>query len=439
MVSMRPCPHCGTPNSAKKRICYQCQQEMQPAETPVPAAVSPPAKVEAPPTTPVEAPQPAPVEAALAAPPRLARTFKQSGPRQPHAKLGERAQFYRQLQAMLAAGLTPSLALDSLAKRDSAASLRLIARDLSTRTEHGRLLSVAMEQHPATFPEWEVETVHAGEINGKLPEAAGDIAETLEAEWNVRLQVRARTWYLRATANFGLFVLLLVIAAHRLADINVAHFGRPIPPDISQGFRTFVFLLIAAAFLTLIINRLLRIVWWRMTQSRRWAPVTQNIICRLPLLGAIVSNLLRLRFLRVLSSLWEAGVQPIQAIEIAARAGDDPKLQERIDEELMQFTEGGSLVGVMTATGYFSQEMLQMVRTGEQSGSVPTMLQHIVRYLHDDLDARLRSAPVITELILFCVVAPLVCYLYAHTMQWYFQMVLLKIELFLRYMTGNGP
>jgi len=295
-----------------------------------------------------------------------------------------------------------------------------------------------MERHPDTFPEWEVETVHAGEINGKLPEAAGDIAETLEAEWNVRLQVRARTWYLRATANFGLFVLLLVIACHRFADINVAHYGRPIPADVAQGFRSFVFWLVAAAFLALIINRVLKLIWWRMTQSRRWAPVTQAIICRLPLLGPIVSNLLRLRFLRVLSSLWDAGVQPIQAIEIAARAGDDPKLRERIDEELMQFTEGGSLVGVMTATGYFSQDMLQMVRTGEQSGSVPTMLGHIVRYLHEELDARLRSAPMISELILFCVVAPLVCYLYAHTMRWYFQMVLLKIELFMRYMTGNG-
>ncbi|MHB9109208.1 MAG: type II secretion system F family protein [Armatimonadota bacterium] len=432
MVSMRPCPHCGTSNSAKKRICYQCQQEMQTPETP-------PAPVEAQPPAKVEAPQSLPVEAPPAAPSRLARPFTQPNPRQRHARLDERAQFYRQLQAMLMAGLTPSLALDSLAQRDNAASLRLIARDLSARTEHGRLLSVAMEQHPETFPEWEVETMHAGEINGKLPEAAGDIAETLEAEWNVRLQVRARTWYLRATANFGLFVLLLVIACHRLADINVAHYGRPVPPDVSAGFRTFVFLLLAAAFVALIINRLLRIIWWRMTVSRRWAPTTQAIIRRLPLLGPIMTNLLRLRFLRVLGSLWDAGVQPIESIEIAARASDDPKLRERIDEELMQFTEGGSLVGVMTATGYFDESMLQMVRTGEQSGSVPTMLGHIVRYLHEDLDARLRSAPMITEMLLFCIVAPLVCYLYAHTMRWYFQMVLSKIELFLRYMTGNGP
>ena len=435
MVSMRPCPHCGMPNSAKKRICYQCRQEMQPAEAP--------ATLEGTPVAPGEAAAPATqsptVAVAPAAPSRLARPFTQPAVRQPHAMLGERALFYRQLQVLLIAGLTPSLALDSLAQRDGIASLRLIARDLSTFTEHGRLLSAGMERHPETFPEWEVETVHAGEINGKLPEAAGDIAETLEAELNVRLQVRARTWYLRATANFGLFVLLLVIACHRLAAINVAYYGRPIPPNVLQGFQAFIFWLVASAFLAFIINRLLKLTWWRMTRSRRWAPATQAIIRRLPLLGPIMTNLLRQRFLRVLGSLWEAGVQPIQAIEIAARASDDPKLRERIDEELKQFTEGGSLVGVLTATGYFSEDMLQMVRTGEQSGSVPTMLGHIVRYLHEDLDARLRSAPMITELILFCVVAPLVCLLYAHTMRWYFQMALLKIELFLRYMTGNGP
>jgi len=423
MLTMRLCPHCGTPVSEKKHICHHCQREIQP-----PAPNRP---------TPVEAPYCVPVGIAPAEPPsRVIQAITQPIPRQRHATLDQRASFYRQLQALLHAGLTPALGLDSIA-RNTAAPLHVISRDLSAKTQRGSLLSIAMQHHSEAFPEWEVETVHAGEVSGALPEALGDIAEILEAEWELRLQTRARTWYLRVTVNVGLFVLLLVIAVHRLAAINIAHYGQPIPPDVLQSLRTFLFWMIASAFLALIVNRLLKLTWWRMTLSRRWAPLTQTIIRRLPLLGPIVVSLLRLRFLRVLATLWDAGVPPLEAIKVAARATDDPLLRERIDEQLDNFAQGGPLAGVMAASGYFADGTLHMIQSGEQSGSVPAMLQTVARYIRSELDARLRSAPMIAELILFVIVAPLVCYLYAHTMRWYFQMLLLKIELLMKYMLGN--
>jgi len=415
MVTMRSCPHCGTPNSEKKRLCYHCRRELQLLEP------LPPAKA--------KGARPAPL-------PRPIQAFTQPRQRERHAALGQRAQFYRQLQALLHAGLTPSLSLDSLA-RNTAAPLRHIVRDLSSSTERGGLLSVAMEHHSDAFPEWEVETVHAGEVSGALPEALGDIAEILEAEWDLRLQTRARTWYLRATANIGIFVTLLVITMHRLAEVNIRLYGRDIEPDSYKSLYTFLIWMGIGVVLALIVNRLLRLTWWRMTRSRWWAPLTQAIIRRLPLLGSIVVNLLRLRFLRVLATLWNAGVPPLEAIQVAARATDDPLLRERIDGQLGDFAQGGPLAGVMAATGYFTDETLQMIQSGEQSGSVSAMLQTVARYIHSELDARLRSAPMIAELILFAIVAPLVCYLYAYTMRWYFEMLLIKIELLLKYMLGN--
>lgn len=404
MVSMRPCPHCGTPNSAQKRICYHCQGELQSP------AMAPPAPPKAVPPRP---------------PARPARPPAPPVPRGPHAALDQRAQFYRQLQALLHAGLTPSLGLSNIAQ-NIAPALRPIANDLSARTEQGGLLSTGMEQYPAAFPEWEVESVYAGEVSGLLPEAMADIATTLETEWYFRMQMAVRTLYLRVTGYFGIFVLLLVIVSHHVVNAMEKNGFEQL-----KNFLTGMGIGLLVAFTGL---WLLRIAWRQMSRSRRWSPLAQTIIHHTPLVGPIVNSLLRLRFMRVLATLWNAGVLPIQAIQIAARATDDPQLMNCVEAQIGRFTEGGSLVEVLEATGYFSPEALHLVQTGQDSGSVSAMLDTTARYIHADIDARLRSAPMIAELGLLVILAPLIAYLYMHTWQWFFH---LQFDVYPRVMMGD--
>ena len=396
MVTMRPCPHCGTENSAQKRICFQCGQEIRP---PAPPRMPARPKIPAP---------PAPPPAETPIPPMNRRL------------LGQRAQFYRQMQAQLHAGIPPGHCL-SLIEGASAASWRPMLRELARETQGGGMLSTALARYPLVFPEWEISVVRAGEIGGTLPDAMADIAESLETEVELRLQTHARTFHLRITAFVMALVACIVFRARAVLPL-LLRTGKEIN-SIAEFF--YYFYPAFRIFAFIVLGYLLLLILWRaLSRTRRGGVVTQAIIRRVPFIGPILAGLLRLRFVSVLGTLWGAGVSPMEAIQTAARASDDPRLMDRIAVRLAEFSQGAPLSAVLAATGYFSPEVMYLVNTGETSGSIPRMLRKISEYTHANLDNQLKSLPMRAQLLLYAIMAPIIGYLVVTTWQWYFEKLL---------------
>jgi len=393
MVAMRPCPHCGTPNSEKKRICHQCGREIRP-----PA----PVKKAVPQIAPV-----APAPAAQAAP----------TPRAPRPSLNQRAQFYRQMHSQLYAGIPPGMCLSNI-KQAIAPALRPMAQDLALATQEGVMLSAAMARYPHVFPDWETSMVRAGEIAGALPEAMADIADMLEAEIELRLQTRAKTLHLKITAFIMALVICIVMRARQVLPLLMNSSREYTPAEVIVKFfgpAFYVFTFILVAYLILVFT------WRALSHTPHGVRYIRPILHRLPLIGPIMAGALRLRFLSVLGSLWGAGVAPLEALETAARASDDPGLMKRIAGQFEQVGQGMPLAGALAATGYFPPEVMYLLNTGEASGSVPDMLRKVSEYIRADLDSRLKSLPMRAQLILYIVMAPIVGYLVITTWKWYFE------------------
>jgi len=392
MLTMRPCPHCGTPNSAKKHICHQCGWEFQP---PAPAK-----KV-------VE--RIAPVAAAP-------RAREAPIPRAPRPRLHQRAQFYRQMQSQLYAGIPPSMCLSNI-KQGITPALRAMTQELAQATQEGVLLSAAMARYPHVFPEWELSLVRGGEIAGTLPDAMAGIAEMLEAEMELRMQVNAKTWHLRATAVIMALVICIVAQARQVLPKLMASSREYSIDEVISMFlpAVYLFLVVLAAFL--ILMNILRIIG----NTPRGARIFRPVLYRLPLLGPILAGALRLRFLRVLGSLWGAGVAPREALETAARASDDPALMHRVAGQFEGLNQGISLAGILATTRYFPSEVMQMVSTGEASGSIPEMLRMVAEYIRGDLDSKLKSLPMRAQLLLYAVMVPIVGYLVVTTWMWIYE------------------
>ena len=394
MVDMRPCPKCGSPNSAQKRVCFNCRAELMPAAN---AST-------------------APVRAASAG--RIISPIERakSVPRQqPLVRIDLRMQYYRQLYTQLHAGIPPAKALDFIVG-NVAPSLRKVVSDLATQTSHGGMLSAAMERHPQVFPEWEVAAVHAGEVSGNLAEAVEDVVETLEVEWQFRTRMKSRTLHMRIVFNFGIVVALMVLASHRIVEAKE-----------TNGFEAlshFFAGVMIGILISIVTLQVLKMGWIWMTRDRRWAPFTLNVMRRTPLLGPIVTGMLRHRFTRVLATLWRAGVPPLQAIETAVCATDDPLLYARMEPQLQAYAAGGTLGEVLAATCYFTPDVAFLIRTGEESGEVPYLLRTLAGTMRDELDGRIKTAPLITTLGLLAVISPLVGWLYIHTWQWFYHMVI---------------
>jgi len=386
MADMVPCPACGTPNSARKRVCHQCQAELP-----------------SPPVTPV------PVTAPRAAPAGDAAYRPVATSRRTHR---QRLVFYRQLQSLLHAGMPVGQCLQTMIPRVDA-PLRPMLRELAQTTQDGTPLSTLMTRYPAFFPPWEVFAIHAAEVGGTLAETTLDLATMLEAEMEMRSRAGSQTLWLRLTGSLMVFVIFLVIQSRRsVAAGNVI--------DTPEKFAAYIMPVIVAVLIVVVLYWLAGFLWTLVSRTPRGGAITRALMRRTPWLGQIIYDQQRFRFLHILSTLWRAGVAPLEAIETAARACGDPTMLERIEAQLDAYSRGRPLSGLLTATGAFPEEAIYLLQTGETSGSVPEMLNKVAQYLKVDLDYRMRVLPTRLQFALYLIIAPCVGYLFVTTWKWFY-------------------
>jgi type IV pilus assembly protein PilC len=378
---MVPCPHCGAENSAKKRVCHNCRKELAPSEAEKTSAPARPAKKP-------DIPKPKPD---TRAPEERHAPFWHRPLFFLSATLAQRAQFYRQLEHLLKAGIPMVMALGHL-EHQLPIHLRPLVRDLSARVQRGETLSSGMVSYPTIFIEWEVAIMRAAELSGDLHMAAGEVAGTLEMEEDLRRRINSSTIYLRAVVVVAIAVFLL------LRNLQVMGGGLAgLVPALEATASQFLYVL---AFIVL--------VWqgWRLwSRSRAGMTLNAALLARLPLIGPLTRNMMRARYALVLGALWNAGVPMMEAMTAAARASGNGHVLRVTEKNLKRITAGESVTTIIEETHFFPQQVLYMLRTGESSGSMPAALRKVAEYVQMEIESQAKALPTQIYLIVFFVVA----------------------------------
>src|SRR5436305_10963955 len=102
----------------------------------------------------------------------------------------EKALFYRQIHSMVAAGMPLYQAISTLADQTSNPRLRRALAAMSQQILEGGRLSEVMARFPWIFSALEVRMVEAGELGGLLESVFQRLADYLEREWTLRLQIK---------------------------------------------------------------------------------------------------------------------------------------------------------------------------------------------------------------------------------------------------------
>jgi type IV pilus assembly protein PilC/MSHA biogenesis protein MshG len=278
--------------------------------------------------------------------------------------------FFRQLAAMLGAGVPYAQSLNTLKGQARDPRLGRIIGEMVENVEAGRPISVAMQRYPEVFSTIMVSMIRVGEETGGLDRSLQQTADYIEREIELRNLYRRVTIYPKIVLVASIFIVLGTNAI--IASLGKQ--GGLASPLTNPATWIILGPLIVGTFLFLrvgLANPRVRRVW-------------DEFILYVPYLGKTLHQVAMAKFGRAFGALYKAGVSMPRAIKLSADACGNEALRARMYPISSQLEEGSRLTPVFEDSRAFSPIVLDMISTGEQTGSLDQMLNKMADYYEDE-------------------------------------------------------
>jgi type IV pilus assembly protein PilC len=316
--------------------------------------------------------------------------------------------FTKQLTSMLHAGLPLTRALYSLARDEANGTLSDILVQVATDIEGGETLSSAMARHPGVFPRLYISMVRSGEQSGKLVTIMRHLARYLDRTEAVKRKVRSAMTYPAFVVGFAVLAssVLFLRIVPMMADIYAKLDAElPMPTQVVITASRIVGRYIWVPIILII----LAIIAWRMmmrNSAGRYA--LDSFKLRIPIFGRIVKKVVIAKFLRTLGVLVESGLPVIDSLELAGGSSGNEVVFQASGKIGNMVSHGSSLSKSFASTGVFPEIVVQMVSTGEETGTLGEMLANLSDYYDEQVGTSIEGLSSILEPLLIVLIGGLI-------------------------------
>jgi len=309
--------------------------------------------------------------------------------------------FLRHLATMLAAGLTLSKSLRTVARQLENSTLSALVAQLADDVESGEMLSSAMALMPDVFDSLVVNIVRAGEVSGTLPETLQELAASLEKSEALRATLLGAMVYpaiVVAIAAIVVGFLLVYVVPIFEGVYHKMHLELPMVTRLLLGVSGIALRFWwvpgpALAGLVFALRRLKGVESFR----RRW----DALALRVPVFGAVRRKALAARFLGAFATLIGSGVSIVESLRLMSSLASNVVVRDAIDDIRRHVSRGMSMGEPMEHyAGLFSPMAIQMLSVGEQTGSLPEAASRTATFLTQDVDNRLKTMTTLIEPLL---------------------------------------
>lgn len=297
----------------------------------------------------------------------------------------------RQLGAFVQAGLPLIDAVHTLGVEARNSSVRRMMFQVEEGLRSGDRLSDCLDQHPRIFPEYYRGIVRSAELTGQLDTVLEQLAKYLERDLDARRKIKAAMIYpaIVAVMSVVTVVVLAVFVLPRFAVFfESLHATLPLPTRILLGVTGFLTdwwwaLLGGLAAIALACYGLVR------TPRGRYA--RDRLLLRIPVVGHTIQYALVERFSRILSSMVSAGIALPEALRVATDSLRNLVFVRSLRGVGDAMLQGEGLAGPMAATGLLPTIAVQMIRVGEDTGTLDHQLEITALHYEGELDYKLKK------------------------------------------------
>ena len=292
-------------------------------------------------------------------------------------KVKEVSVFSRQFATMINSGLSLLRSLTILAEQTPNRAFRDVILEVKGDVEKGSSLSQALEKHPKIFPRIYSSMVKSGEVGGVLDETLERLAQTLEAQVELRSQVKSAMMYPAAVFGLVIFIVIaMLLFVVPMFESMFADFGAELPLPtrmlmaLSVIFVTYWYLAVGGT-IALIVG------------FRRWISTDKGrsrfdaLKLKMPIFGNLVHKTALARFSHTLAALTRTGVPILMAMDIVAETSGNAVVSRAVMSVQASVKEGESIAEPLSNHPVFPPMVVQMMAVGEETGALDTMLEKV--------------------------------------------------------------
>lgn len=302
-----------------------------------------------------------------------------------------------QLSDLLQAGLPLDRALLITSETMESRNLAQVVKGLLLEVEKGQSLGAAVARHPKIFPRLYVNMIKAGEQGGFL----NTVLQRLIQYYKNRIEFK--NFLITASIYPALLLVFGIVAVLGLITFVLPKFGdifsglnQPMPPTAAALMAGGQFLLSYGIYIAIVIVMAIFVFARAMT----WSPFrerVQSALLGMPLLGQIILKSNLASICRTWGTLLMGGVPILTGLRIVRELTDSIPIQKAIDRLTKAVQEGRGVAAPLLADRFFPRLMGQLVRVGEEAGSLDAMLVKVADKYEADVKKTTSSLVAVFE------------------------------------------
>jgi general secretion pathway protein F len=315
----------------------------------------------------------------------------------------------RQLAVMTNAGISIHDSLSEIAEASTDVALKTVFQKLADDINSGHSLSASLDNFQFEVGNLTIAMVRLGEKTGNLDEALYALADMLE-------EIRANIIKFKKAMAYPRNVMIAMAVAFTILISFVVpkfktmfeklHVDLPLPTKILlalehifNNYGPYVIAVLVVAFMVF------KYLITNYTHIRRgW----HEVLLKTYLIGNIIKFSTLSRFTLVFSELIRAGIPIAEALDTAIGMIDNLPLKSTLLSVRITVEKGGTLNKGLEETGLFENMIIQMVRAGEDSGTLDAMIKKVAEYYKMRFDAIIDGLSEAIEPIMLFMIAGMV-------------------------------
>lgn len=319
-------------------------------------------------------------------------------------KTNDKVLFSRQLSTLINAGLPLVQSLRNVATQTQNKKLKIIINQVISDVEGGSSLSSSIGRHPEAFNKVFISMVAAGEASGTLDKALERLANQQEKDAEILSKVRGALIY-PAVVLLVMFAVIGFMVVKVLPQVEILYKDLP---GATLPLVTRILLVVSHTitkywYIVILVSIVGGILLGRWAKTESGRSVADRLKMTAWPIGPLFMKLYMARFARTGATLVSSGVPLLQMLQITGDAISNVHVEGSLKKAAEKVKGGKALSDSLEGDPNFLPLVPNMLRIGEQSGALESMLEKIADYYEKEVDNQIRNVSSIIEPVLMVI------------------------------------